>query len=69
MQTIKIQVEDSKIDVVLNIIQNLKSNVISKYEIVNENIETKDFVNISTKSLESVWNNSEDAVYDKFLKV
>jgi len=69
MQTIKIQVEDSKIDIVLNIIQNLKYNVIAKYEVVNENIETKDFVNISTKSLESVWNNSEDAVYDKFLKI
>ena len=27
MQTIKLEIEDSKVDVVLNIIQNLKDNI------------------------------------------
>jgi hypothetical protein len=37
MQTIKLEIEDSKVDIVLNIIENLKSDVISKYEIVKQN--------------------------------
>ena len=67
MQTIKLKVEDSNLDIVLNIIQNLKENIISKYEIVNETKENKDFINISQKSLEKIWDNNEDDIYDKFL--
>ena len=67
MQTIKLEIEDSNVDIVLNIIQNLKDNIIAKYEIVNEQKESKDFANISQKSLEIVWDNKEDSVYDKFL--
>jgi len=67
MQTIKLEIEDEKIDIVLNIIENLKSNVISKYEIINQNSEQKDFTKISNKSLEKIWDNKEDAVYDRFL--
>jgi len=67
MQTIKLEIEDSKVDVVLNIIQNLKDNIITKYEIVNEQKESKDFLNISQKPLEKIWDNKEDSVYDKFL--
>jgi hypothetical protein len=67
MQTIKLEIEDSKVDVVLNIIQNLKDNIITKYEIVNEQKESKDFINISQKPLEKIWDNKEDSVYDKFL--
>ncbi|MEA3353167.1 MAG: hypothetical protein U9Q33_05115 [Campylobacterota bacterium] len=54
-------------DIVLNIIKNLKDDVISKYEIINEQKESKDFINISQKSLEKIWDNQEDSVYDKFL--
>lgn len=67
MQTIKLEIEDSKLDIVLNIIKNLKDDVITKCEIVNEKKEMKDFMNISQKSLEKAWDNSEDSVYDKFL--
>lgn len=66
MQTIKLEIEDSKVGIVLNIIQNLKDNIVARYEIVNEQKESKDFVNISQKSLEAVWDNNEDSVYDKF---
>ena len=66
MQTIKLEIEDSKVDIVLNIIQNLKDNIITKYEIVSEIKEHKDFVNISEKSLEKIWDNQEDSTYDKF---
>lgn len=67
MQTIKLEVEDSKLSVILNIIQNLKENIICKYEIVGEEEENKDFINFSQKSLERIWDNEEDSVYDKFL--
>lgn len=67
MQTIRLEIEDSKVDVVLNIIQNLKDNIITKYEIINNQKESKDFMNISEKSLETIWDNQEDSIYDKFL--
>ena len=69
MQTIKLEIEDSKLNIVLNIIQNLKDDVITKYEIINENKEQKDFINISQSSLEKIWDNNEDSVYDKYLEV
>ena len=69
MQTIKLEIEDSKLNIVLNIIQNLKDDVITKYEIINENKEQKDFINISQSSLEKIWDNKEDSVYDKYLEV
>ncbi len=69
MQTIKLEIEDSKLNIVLNIIQNLKDDVITKYEIINKNREQKDFINISQSSLEKIWDNNEDSVYDKYLKV
>jgi len=67
MQTIKLEIEDSKVDIVLNIIQSLKENIITKYEIISDQQESKDFINISKKSLETIWDNEEDSVYDKFL--
>lgn len=69
MQTIKLNVEDSKVEIVLNIIQNLKDNLITKYEVISDKKEIKDISNLSQKSIEKVWDNQEDSVYDKFLKV
>ena len=69
MQTIKLEIEDSKVDIVLNIIQNLKDNIVTKYEVVSERKESKDFINLSEKSLEKVWDNQEDSIYDRFLQV
>jgi len=69
MHTIKLEIEDSKLNIVLNIIQNLKDDVIAKYEIINENREQKDFIDISEASLEKIWDNNEDSVYDKYLEV
>ena len=68
MHTLKLEIEDSKLDIILNIINNLKDDVITRYEIINENREQKDFINISQKSLSKVWDNEEDSVYDKYLK-
>ena len=69
MHILKLEIEDSKLDIILNIINNLKDDVITRYEITNENREQKDFINISQKSLSRVWDNEEDSVYDKYLKV
>lgn len=67
MKTIKLEIDDSKIDIVLNIIDNLKDDVISKYEIISDKKESKDFINISEESLHKIWENDEDSDYDKFL--
>ena len=67
MQTIKLEIEDSKVDIVLNIIQNLKDNIITKYEILNDSKESKDFMKLSQSSFDTVWDNDEDGIYDKFL--
>jgi len=67
MQTIKLEIEDSKVDIVLNVIENLKSNIILKYEIINQNSEQKDFAKISNQSFSKIWDNKEDSVYDRFL--
>jgi len=69
MQTIKLEIDDSKVDVVISIIKNLKDGIVTKYEVQNDNKELIDFVNISQKPFEKVWENDEDSVYDKFLKV
>lgn len=69
MSTIKIEVEDSKVELVLALIKNLKENVVSSYEVVNDTRDQKDFIQLSQKSLEKTWDNSEDSDYDRFLKV
>ncbi len=67
MHTIRLEIEDSKLDIVLNILQNLKDNVVSKYDLINNNIEQKDFIKISHKSFENSWDDKQDNIYDKFL--
>ena len=67
MYTIRLEIEDSKVDIVLNIIKSLKEDVITKYEVIADKKESKDFINISQQSLEKTWDNEEDSVYDKFL--
>lgn len=67
MRTLKLEVEDSKFEIVLNIIQNLKDDVITRYEVINEDKEHTDFMSISKESFEKVWDNQEDEIYDKYL--
>ncbi len=67
MQTIKLYIEDSKVETILNIINSLKSNIITSYEIINETSEEKEFQKLSEPELQKVWDNTEDAIYDKFL--
>jgi len=69
MRTIRLEIEDSKLDIVLNIIQNLKDDVVKKYEVMNEDKDQKDFIEISNESLKRIWDNQEDSVYDKYLEV
>ena len=67
MQTIRLEIEDSKLDIVLNIINSLKEDVVTRYEVITDKKESKDFINISQQSLENIWDNEEDNIYDKFL--
>ena len=54
MKIVKLEIEDSKLNIILNIIQNLKDDVITKYEVVNESKEQKEFISISHSSLEKI---------------
>jgi hypothetical protein len=67
MHTIKLKVEDTKLDIVLTILENIKKDVITDYTVVESTKENKEFIKASKKSLESIWDNSEDSVYDTFL--
>lgn len=69
MQTIRLEVEDSKLDVILTIIKNLKDNVIQKYEVIGQSDEIKQFNALSNPALNRVWDNAEDSEYDRFLNV
>ena len=69
MRTIKLEIEDSKLDIVLNIIQSLKDDIVKKYEVINEDKDQKHFIEISQESLQKIWDNKEDSIYDKYLKV
>ena len=67
MQTIKLHIEDSNVDTILNIINSLKSNIVTSYEIINESSEEKEFQKLSTSEFRKIWDNKEDSVYDEFL--
>jgi|688.fasta_scaffold1866845_2 hypothetical protein len=69
MQTIRLEVEDSKLEIILTIIKNLKDNVIQKYEVIGQSDETRQFNTLSHPVLNSVWDNAEDSEYDRFLKI
>ena len=68
MQTLIIDVKDNKLDIVLNIIKNLKDDVIESYHIDSKKQEGIDFMKLSNVALEKVWDNKEDGDYDKYLK-
>ena len=68
MQTIKLEVEENKVDIVLTIIKNLKEDIISKYEVLKTNQDTKEFMALSNQTLDNIWNNKEDEVYDKYFQ-
>jgi hypothetical protein len=54
MQTLKLEIEDSKIDIVLTIIKNLKNDIVKSYEVIGQPNETKEFGKLSGKSLNNV---------------
>lgn len=39
MQTLKLDIPDNKIDIVLNIIKNLKDDVVNNFELIDKNLE------------------------------
>jgi hypothetical protein len=69
MRAIRLEIEDSKLDIALNIIQNLKEDVVKKYEVINSDKGQQDFIEISHEPLKRIWDNQEDSVYDKYLEV
>jgi len=44
MQALKLEIEDSKVNIVLNIIDNLKDDIIKSYEIVNISIDEEEYI-------------------------
>jgi len=64
---IQLEIDDSKKDIIFNIIHSLKEDIIKKYQILDDKKENKDFISISNPSLSKIWDNKEDSIYDKFL--
>ena len=69
MKTVKLEIEEDKLDIVLNIIMNLREDLVKKYEVVDSDKERQNFIEISQEPLRKIWDNEEDDVYDKFLEV
>jgi len=65
--TIQLEINDSKLDVIKNILDNLKEDIIKKYQILDDKKENKEFISLSNNSLDKIWDNQEDEIYDKFL--
>jgi len=68
MQQIILNVEDSKAEIVLNIINNLKSDLVKNYTLHNIKENDTEFMKLSNQTLSKIWDNKEDSIYDKFLK-
>ncbi len=70
MQTIKLEIEDSKLNIVLNLIQNLKEDLIARCEIVQDKqksykdrSETEAFSNHTANLIEEWKDDVEDDVW------
>jgi len=70
MSTIKLEINDSKLEIVLNIIQNLKDDLINRYEVIHdkqsnmpESGETKAFSEHSAGLIEEWRDSSEDDIW------
>ena len=72
MKTIQLEIEDDYFENTLELLNNLKAlmmeNITIKYNNIIEDKEIKDFSKLSNSSLEDIWDNSEDSIYDKYLK-
>jgi len=71
MQTITIEVKDDYLDNTLEILHGLKDIMIDEISVTCNNVidsnEKKSFMKLSNNRLEKIWNNEEDAIYDKYL--
>ena len=69
MQTITIEVKDDYLDNTLEILHGLKDVMINsisvKYNDIVDAKEEKSFMRLSNTTLDKVWDNEEDSIYDK----
>jgi len=70
MNTIKLEISDSKLETILNIIQNLKDDLITRYEVIYDmqsdtldSAETKAFSEHSAGQIQDWRDNSEDDIW------
>ena len=72
MRTIQLEIEDNYFNNALKLLNNLKAlmteNITIKYNNLTKDEELKNFSILSNNSLENIWDNSEDAIYDKYLE-
>ena len=75
MYSVLIEVKEHKLADVMSKLKELKDDAIIKYEIIKDSTdrvdqnEEKSLTALSDKVFETVWDNEEDRVYDKFLEV
>ncbi len=55
MQTLKLDIPDNKIDIVLNIIKNLKVDVVDSFELIDRNLEQDPYFYERKKHLHNLY--------------
>jgi len=67
---IQLEVKDNYIENVLSLLDSIKDIMLENI-ILDTNIQKKEdefYTKLSITTFEDIWDNEEDAVYDKFLK-
>lgn len=67
MQTLRLDIPDNKVDTVLNIIKNLKNDLITNFELVDKNIEDDPYFHERKEHLQHLYGriiSGEESSYD-----
>ena len=82
MHRVTLEINSSIYGYIMFFIENLPKNLVNIKEDITSitlannqafqqkipnDTEDKDFISVSQKSLEQIWDNKEDSIYDKFL--
>jgi len=66
---LQLEIKDEKADIFLYFLEKFKDDIVNKVNIIDENIEEKTLLSLSNNSLDKIWDNKEDSIYDKYLSV
>jgi len=70
MATVILEVKEDCLDKTLKLLDGLKDVVIDSVDVESVKLDNsdKEFLQLSNHTLETIWNNKEDAIYDRYVK-